>query len=135
MGFNAVFNIIPFLSQWPVHISILSLGSLYTHKTNVFGVYWNRPICPSVCRCIHPCVQNNSFYQSAGRDIKLHLVTALLSPVLCRIFFPSHIIETMDSKEIGMNPVAMTIIMPPFEEAGVYCLALVRRSVHRSVGP
>ena len=36
-------------------------------------VYWNQPVCPSVC------VQNISVYQSAGRDIQSHLVTALVS--------------------------------------------------------
>ena len=42
-----------------------------------------------------------------------------LSPVLPTIFFPSHwllshitIVETTDSGERGMNPVAMTIIIP-----------------------
>ena len=36
-------------------------------------VYWNQPVCPSVC------VQYTSVYQSAGRGIQSHLVTALVS--------------------------------------------------------
>ena len=35
-------------------------------------VYRNQPVCPSVC------VQNIGFCQSAGGDIKSHLVTALV---------------------------------------------------------
>ena len=40
------------------------------------GVYWNHPVCLSVC--VSVCVQNTSFCQSAGRGIKSHLVTALV---------------------------------------------------------
>ena len=41
------------------------------------GVYWNHPVCPSVC------VQNTSFCQRAGGGINLHLatVTALVSAI------------------------------------------------------
>ena len=35
------------------------------------GVYWNQPICVSVC------VRNTRFCQSAGGDIKSYLVTVL----------------------------------------------------------
>ena len=44
------------------------------------GVYWNHPVCPSVCLSV--CVQNTSFCQSTGRGIKSHLVTVLDSLVI-----------------------------------------------------
>ena len=40
------------------------------------GVYWNQPVCPSVCPsvrvlfCVSVCVQNTTFCQSAGGGIK-----------------------------------------------------------------
>ena len=48
------------------------------------GVYWNQPFYPSVrasVRYVCPCVclcTNTNFCQSAGGDIKSHLVTALV---------------------------------------------------------
>ena len=48
----------------------------YPRKTNVFGVYWNQPVCPSVHVSI--CVQDTTLCQSAGRNIKYHLVTVLV---------------------------------------------------------
>ena len=39
-------------------------------------VYWNQPVCLWVC--VSVCVQDTSFCQSPGRDIKSHLVTALV---------------------------------------------------------
>ena len=49
----------------------------------------------------------------------IHAFLELFKPVLSTIFFPSHwllshitIVETIDSSERGMNPVAMTIINP-----------------------
>ena len=49
-----------------------------------------------------------------------HAFLEFFQPVLHTIFFPrhwllSHIVETMDSSERGMNPVAMTIINPQKE--------------------
>ena len=35
--------------------------------------------------------------------------------------------------EVGLYAIIIIIIIPPFEEAGVYCFALVGRSVSRSV--
>ena len=40
---------------------------LYPHKMNVFGVYWNRSVCP--CGLLSPYVQNTSFCQSASEGI------------------------------------------------------------------
>ena len=36
-------------------------------KWRFLGVYWNQPVCPSVCPFV--CVQNTSFCQSHGGDI------------------------------------------------------------------
>ena len=46
----------------------------------------------------------------------VHAFLDFLNAVLSTIYFPSawllsHIVETMDSSERGMNPVAMTIIL------------------------
>ena len=40
------------------------------------GVYWNQLVCLSIC--VSVCVQNTSFYQSAGGGMKSHLATALV---------------------------------------------------------
>ena len=52
----------------------------------------------------------------------IHAFLEFFSPVLRTIFFPSHwllshlnIVETTDSSERGMNPVAVTISNPPKE--------------------
>ena len=49
----------------------------------------------------------------------IHAFLEFFIPVLCTIFFQNHwllchitTVETMDSGESGMNPVAMTIINP-----------------------
>ena len=48
----------------------------------VSGVYWNQPVCQSVCLSVYlfvyPSVQNSSGCQSPLGDIKSHLVTALV---------------------------------------------------------
>ena len=36
-----------------------------------------QPVCPLVCPCVRLCT-NTSVFQSAGRDIKSRLVTALI---------------------------------------------------------
>ena len=74
------------------HVVWLKNELLYSHKTAVFGVILESAclsihVCPSVClsvcpfgcvsNCILVCLQNIGFCQSAGVDIKLHLVTAL----------------------------------------------------------
>ena len=57
----------------------LQVTTFYTPQNKCFwGVYWNKPVCPSVHVSI--CVQNTSFCQSAGGSIKSHLVTALVYP-------------------------------------------------------
>ena len=38
---------------------------------------WNQPVPVSICGSV--CLQNNSFCQSAGGGIKLHLVTAVVA--------------------------------------------------------
>ena len=52
----------------------------------------------------------------------IHAFLEFFLPVLCTIFVPSHwllshvtIVETMDSVEGGINPVAMTFISPQKE--------------------
>ena len=45
---------------------------LYPAKQMFLGVYWNQPVCPSVC------AQNTSFCESAGRGITSHLVIILV---------------------------------------------------------
>ena len=53
----------------------------FTPEKRMFsGVYWNQPVCPSVCVSVRVsvCVQNTSFCQTAGGGIKPHLVTALV---------------------------------------------------------
>ena len=44
------------------------------------GVYWNQPVCLSICVSIHMsvCLQNTSFGQSPGWSIKSHLVIAVV---------------------------------------------------------
>ena len=45
------------------------------------GVFWNKPVCLSVCSSVHVfvCAQNMSFRRSACRSIMSHSVTALVS--------------------------------------------------------
>ena len=53
------------------------------------GVYWNQPVCPSVCASVRVsvCVQNTTFCQSAGGGTKSHSVTVLVNfvKVTCNI--------------------------------------------------
>ena len=61
---------------WEKKISLFQY--IYTPTKQMFsGVYWSRPVCPSICVSI--CVQNTSFCQSAGGGIKSHLLTAQVS--------------------------------------------------------
>ena len=60
-----------------------------------------------------------SYMYIAAASAPIHALLELFQPVLRTIFFPSHwllshitIVETTDSGERGMNPVAMTIINP-----------------------
>ena len=64
------------------HISVITEGILHPRKVNVYGVYWNQPICPSIC--VPVCIQNTSFCQSAGGGIKSHSVTALVNSNLLK---------------------------------------------------
>ena len=53
------------------------------------GVYWNQPVCPSMCQSVRLCTKNTSFCQSAGGGIKSQLVTAVVSAtfnVICKCF-------------------------------------------------
>ena len=43
------------------------------------GVYWNQPVCPSVCVHMSVCAWNTSFCQRAGGGLKSYLVPALVS--------------------------------------------------------
>ena len=77
-----------------------NMGQLYC---NILQYAFCRIVLPS--QCTYPCFPG-----------------VLFKPVPCTLFFPSHwllshitIIETMDSRERGMNPVAMTIIIPHFK--------------------
>ena len=38
------------------YVKVLDTFLLYLHKTNVSGVYWNRPLCLSVCVSLCPSV-------------------------------------------------------------------------------
>ena len=57
-------------------------------KTNVFLGYSGISlsvcvfVCPSVCACLRPSVENTTFCQSAGRSIKSHPETVLV--LICR---------------------------------------------------
>ena len=64
------------------------------------------------------CFQQNFSYIMAA-SAPIYAFLEFIEPVLCTIFFSSHwllshitIVETMDSSERGMNPVAMIIINP-----------------------
>ena len=67
------------------------------------------------------CLMPFSTYFSCTEEASapIHAFLEFSWPVLCSIFFPNHwllshinIVKTMDSRERGMNPVAMTIINP-----------------------
>ena len=70
----------------------------------VFGVYWNQPVCPSVCLAVrlsvclsvHPsvCVQSIGFFQSIGGGIKSHLVTTLVLTGFISLS-PMHVVSVM----------------------------------------
>ena len=50
----------------------------YTPAKRMFlEIWWNQPVCPSVCVSVY--VQNISFCQSTGAGIKSHLFTVLVS--------------------------------------------------------
>ena len=49
------------------NVSLFSLDKfLYSHKTNILGVYWNQSVCLSVCPSVYTSVQHTSFCQSTG---------------------------------------------------------------------
>ena len=61
------------------------------------------PARPSVCQCVRVpvCIQNTNFCKSAGKGIKSHLVTALVST--CLQFKSKE--KTVGKREIALNSV------------------------------
>ena len=59
------------------HVTAYISNNYSLAKQMFSGVYWNQPVCGFFHLFV--CVQNNSFCQSAGRGIKSHLVTGLVS--------------------------------------------------------
>ena len=61
--------------------NLVSIHFFFTPARQMFsGVYWNKPVCPSVCPSVgvFVCVQNTTFCQIACGGIKSHSVTALV---------------------------------------------------------
>ena len=77
------------------------------------GVYWNQPACLSVH--VYICLQNTSVCQSAGRGIKSHLVTALVSTMVIwesSQYLGKKIVQSTgkrDSRKTWMGALAMEI--------------------------